>query len=131
MNLSTSKFHANLLTSTSSAMTNLIGKLIISAVLKLKAMTNGYAKGLVKEELEIRKKTQPLGTKNVGSVFRNPQDNHAGRLIEEVGLKGKKVGRVRFSPKHDGILWPILFPQLYSSLCTILSKPVRKSNLGD
>ena len=35
-----------------------------------------------------------------GSVFKNPPNDYAGRLIEEAGLKGKKVGGAMISPKH-------------------------------
>jgi UDP-N-acetylmuramate dehydrogenase len=52
----------------------------------------------------MRAKTQPLGTKNAGSVFRNPPDDHAARLIEAAGLKGKAVGKMRFSPKHANFI---------------------------
>ena len=37
---------------------------------------------------------------NTGSIFRNPPGDFAGRLIEAAGLKGKTIGRMRFSPKH-------------------------------
>ena len=45
-----------------------------------------------------------MGTKNVGSVFRNPANDHAARLIEEAGLKGRQIGRLRFSPKHANFI---------------------------
>ena len=46
-------------------------------------------------ELDMRAKTQPLGTKNAGSTFRNPPGDHAARLIESCGLKGHAVGGAR------------------------------------
>src|SRR5581483_6845954 len=58
----------------------------------------------MKQELESRAKTQPLGTKNIGSVFRNPPNDHAARLIEAAGLKGKVIDRMRFSPKHANFM---------------------------
>ena len=51
-----------------------------------------------------RENSQPLGTKNAGSVFRNPENNYAGKLIEEVGLKGKEFGPVMFSDKHANFI---------------------------
>jgi UDP-N-acetylmuramate--alanine ligase len=83
---------------------NLLGRWIIGAELLLQPSTNGGSKEKIKEELTHREKTQPLGTKNVGSVFKNPPNDHAARLIEAVGLKGKAVGRVRFSPKHANFM---------------------------
>ena len=46
-----------------------------------------------------RKKTQPSGA-SMGSMFKNPQGDYAGRLIEEAGLKGTRIGNVEISTKH-------------------------------
>lgn len=46
-----------------------------------------------------RKTAQPPGA-SMGSTFKNPPDDFAGRLIEAAGLKGKRVGDVEVSPKH-------------------------------
>ena len=54
----------------------------------------------VSDYLKRRKATQPLEYPSAGSVFRNPPNEYAGRLLEEVGLKGKKVGGAMISPKH-------------------------------
>lgn len=50
--------------------------------------------------LERRKATQPLDMPSCGSTFRNPEGDHAGRLIEAAGLKGYTVGGARVSHKH-------------------------------
>ncbi len=72
--------------------TNLAGKFILSAGLILLPDDKETVKSRMKQELDARAKTQPLGTKNVGSVFRNPSNDHAARLIEAAGLKGKVIG---------------------------------------
>jgi len=54
----------------------------------------------LKDCLAKRKTTQPLEYPSAGSVFKNPPNNYAGRLIEEAGLKGKRVGGAMISPKH-------------------------------
>jgi UDP-N-acetylmuramate dehydrogenase len=50
--------------------------------------------------LERRKNTQPLGLPSCGSVFRNPPDDHAARLIETANLKGFSIGGAEVSAKH-------------------------------
>jgi UDP-N-acetylmuramate dehydrogenase len=58
----------------------------------------------IQSELEVRTQTQPVGTHNVGSVFQNPPNDFAGRLIETVGLKGHRAGGAQFSPKHGNFI---------------------------
>ncbi len=55
---------------------------------------------VIKEYLAKRKETQPLGSPNCGSVFKNPKGNYAGRLIEEAGCKGMRVGAEQVYAKH-------------------------------
>jgi UDP-N-acetylmuramate dehydrogenase len=58
----------------------------------------------LKAMLERRKATQPLGLPSCGSVFRNPPDDHAARLIEAAGLKGFSVGGAEVSEKHANFI---------------------------
>jgi UDP-N-acetylmuramate dehydrogenase len=48
----------------------------------------------------MRKRRQPLDFPSAGSVFKNPPNDHAGRLIESVGLKGRRVGGAVISEIH-------------------------------
>ena len=53
----------------------------------------------MQEYVRARQQTQPTGA-SIGSMFRNPPGDHAGRLIEAAGLKGERRGEAEISPKH-------------------------------
>jgi UDP-N-acetylmuramate dehydrogenase len=55
-------------------------------------------------DVGARKRTQPLHLPNCGSVFRNPEGDFAGRLIEAAGLRGLARGGARISEKHANFI---------------------------
>ena len=59
---------------------------------------------LINERKKRRIETQPLEYPSAGSVFRNPEGDFAGRLIEEIGYKGKSVGGAKVSEKHANFI---------------------------
>jgi UDP-N-acetylmuramate dehydrogenase len=54
--------------------------------------------------LALRAQKQPLEYPSCGSVFKRPSGYYAGALIEEAGLKGKKIGGAMVSEKHAGFI---------------------------
>ena len=77
-------------------------------ILGCKLVLKHGKKEAIKEVIEDRKKrrlmSQPLEYPSAGSVFRNPPDDYAGRLIEEIGYKGKKIGGAEVSMKHANFI---------------------------
>lgn len=66
--------------------------------------TNENGEDKIKALLRKRADSQPIGTFNCGSVYRNPPDDHAARLIEACELKGFKIGDAMVSPKHANFI---------------------------
>jgi UDP-N-acetylmuramate dehydrogenase len=58
----------------------------------------------IRELLDKRKQTQPIGEWSCGSVFTNPPGDHAARLIESAGLKGFRLGDASVSEKHANFI---------------------------
>lgn len=67
---------------------------------QLKPASREQVGTVVKDYLRYRKATQPLTLPNAGCVFKNPEDVSAGKLVEDAGMKGARVGDAQVSPKH-------------------------------
>jgi UDP-N-acetylmuramate dehydrogenase len=76
----------------------------VSAVLALKAGDAARSQARIREFLSNRGRTQPIQLPNAGSVFVNPSNDHAARLIETAGLKGTCVGAACVSEKHANFI---------------------------
>jgi len=76
----------------------------IAAWLAFKQGDAAYSRKQIKELLTKRITSQPLNLPNAGSVFRNPPGDHAARLIEQCGLKGKRIGSAQVSEKHANFI---------------------------
>lgn len=76
----------------------------VGAWLKLETGDVEAARREIKSLMEKRSASQPLNLPNAGSVFRNPPGNHAAKLIEGCGLKGKRIGGAQVSEKHANFI---------------------------
>ena len=78
---------------------------IISAKFKLKKAEKETIKAKMQENLDFRKAKQPnLATPNCGSVFRNPEGDSAGRLLESAGAKSFSVNSARVWENHANFI---------------------------
>lgn len=77
---------------------------VLEGTFSLKRGDTESIRHVMRENLAKRKMTQPLDLPNAGSVFRNPQGDSAGRLIEQAGWKGKGIGGAQVSPKHANFI---------------------------
>jgi UDP-N-acetylmuramate dehydrogenase len=79
-------------------------ELVLDATFQLSAADPDVIKGRLDDIRRWRQAHQPLGLPSAGSVFRNPPDDSAGRLIDEAGLKGHRIGGAVVSEKHANFI---------------------------
>ena len=80
------------------------GALVVTATVQLTRGDGEEAKQLMTRLTRERNETQPIKTKNCGSVFKNPKGDSAGRLVQAAGLKGARQGAAAVSTLHGNFI---------------------------
>lgn len=78
--------------------------IIISTTFKLNTKSKEEIKNKIIEYKKLRLKNQPYDMPNAGSVFKNPPNNKAGKLIESLSLRGYNIGDAMVSKKHSNFI---------------------------
>ncbi len=80
------------------------GSIILKARFQLKRGDRTEIRERITSYSERRKMTQPLDYPSAGSIFKNPQNARAGKVIDEAGLKGFRIGQAMISERHGNFI---------------------------
>lgn len=80
------------------------GAVVTRVEVRLRPGDIAASQAAMREDRDRRRRTQPLDRPTFGSTFTNPPGDHAGRLIESVGLKGHRVGNATWSDVHANFI---------------------------
>jgi len=80
------------------------GDVVVAALARLESGDEPEIRARMEEARDWRRRTQPLAEPNCGSVFKNPDGDHAARLIETAGAKGLRLGGAQVSEKHSNFI---------------------------
>jgi UDP-N-acetylmuramate dehydrogenase len=83
---------------------DLRGALVTGALIELRPGDGAASRRQMARWTAERNRTQPIRTKNCGSVFKNPPGDSAGRLVEAAGLKGAREGAAQVSEQHANFI---------------------------
>ena len=80
------------------------GEWFVACYLDIPSGGNEESRNKIRQLLAKRSQTQPTNIPSGGSVFKNPQGDHAARLVEATGLKGYAIGGAQVSEKHSNFI---------------------------
>lgn len=80
------------------------GYIVLEALFQMKEGDRRAIQQRMREMNESRRQKQPLEYPSAGSTFKRPEGNFAGKLIEDAGLRGYRVGDAQVSEKHCGFV---------------------------
>jgi UDP-N-acetylmuramate dehydrogenase len=81
-----------------------VGAVLVGARLRLHRRPYTEIQKEIKQRLKVKKQTQPLALASAGGVWKNPPGEQATRLIERVGLRGKRLNGAEISSKHSNFI---------------------------
>jgi len=105
------------------------GNVIVSAVFGLQAGSKEKIQEKVSDIIDRRKKKHPLAYRSAGSVFKNPENVPAGKIIDEVGLKGFQIGDAKISEIHGNFI--VNLGKAKAKDITLLIEMIRKRVLEE
>lgn len=79
-------------------------EVVVSATFRTIERSTEECDALLREITRWRRDHQPGGTFNAGSVFKNPEGGFAGKIIDDLGLKGRRVGGASVSERHANFI---------------------------
>lgn len=80
------------------------GQWFVAATFKLQTASRAAVEAAIAKLMRRRDATQPWRARSCGSVFKNPPGDHAARLIEDCGLKGRAIGDAQVSEQHANFI---------------------------
>ncbi len=80
------------------------GWVVLDAVFELAPGDPQAGRAAIQEVQRERRRTQPVERRSLGSIFKNPPGDAAGRLIEACGLRGRRAGGAQIAPRHANFI---------------------------
>jgi UDP-N-acetylmuramate dehydrogenase len=81
-----------------------VGAVLVGCRLQLHRRPQAELQKEIKQRLKVKKSTQPLALASAGCVWKNPAGETATRMIEKVGLRGKRLNGAEISAKHANFI---------------------------